>query len=331
MQIELTTKNLPPTEIRHIYTFQIPTTSITSWLKPKLSSQGSWYWIGIYQNPRYTSNSYQDGWTDVKGNLLLVGSSGTEYVSTIPADGSVTFTFDYTITTEDMNAGVISNSLIVTSRSQSITDISDDNDDSDGNTVDDPAEVTLDQIFDLQVTKSVNTIDNDNDGIIGIGDQAVYTIIVSNTGNIDLVSLQLSDTLTDFDGTTLGFDSPITKTDSYTLDDNRAGSNSNSYSSSDYFEDLSGTFDGFQNDWRYSYAYFEDDGDASYFDDEVWWSVRRNALIEVDALVTTLPSVSGENYIGQYNGHSYFWASYSNRYWTHYNFITTNPHRGCIY
>ena len=68
-----------------------------------------------------------------------------------------------------------------------------------------PTEVTLDQNFDLQVTKSVNTIDNDNDGIIGIGDQAVYTIIVSNTGNIDLVSLQLSDTLTDFDGTTLGF------------------------------------------------------------------------------------------------------------------------------
>ena len=277
------------------------------WLKPKLSSQGSWYWIGIYQNPRYTSNSYQDGWTDVKGNLLPESGSGTQYVTTIPADGSVTFTFDYTITTEDMNAGVISNSLIVTSRSQSITDISDDNDDSDGNTVDDPAEVTLDQNFGLEVTKSVNTIDNDNDGIIGIGDQAVYTIIVTNTGNIDLVSLQLSDTLTDFDGNTLGFDSPITKTDSYTLNDNRAGGNSNSYSSSDYFEDLSGTFDGFQNDWRYSYAYFEDDGDASYFDDEVWWR-QRKAIIEVDALVTTLPSVSGENYIGQYNGHSYFWA-----------------------
>ena len=56
-----------------------------------------------------------------------------------------------------MNAGVISNSLIVTSRSQSVTDISDDNDDDDGNTEDDPAEVTLDQVFDLQVTKSVNT------------------------------------------------------------------------------------------------------------------------------------------------------------------------------
>ena len=232
------------------------------------------YWIGIYQNPRYSSTSYQSGWTDVKGNLVSGGSIGTEYISTIPADGSVTFTFDYTITTEDMNAGVISNSLIVTSRSQSITDISDDNDDSDGNTEDDPVEVTLDQIFDLEVTKSVNTIDNDGDGIIGIGDQAVYTIIVSNTGNIDLVSLQLSDTLTDFDGSTLNFDSPITKTDSFTLDDNRAGSNSNSYS--DYFEDLSGTFDGFysgdnSNGNRYNYAYFEDDGNSTYFDDAVWW------------------------------------------------------------
>ena len=97
------------------------------WLKPKLSYQNDWYWIGIYQNPRYSShNNYKNGWTDVKGNLLPESSSGTEYVSTIPADGSVSFTFDYTITTEDMNAGVISNSLIVTSRSQSITDISDD-------------------------------------------------------------------------------------------------------------------------------------------------------------------------------------------------------------
>ena len=190
------------------------------WLKPKVSSSNDWYWIGIYQNPRYSSYSnYQTGWTDVKGNLV---DGSTEYMTTIPADGSVTFTFDYTITTEDVNAGVISNSLTVTSRSQSVTDISDDNDDDDGNTEDDPAEVTLDQVFDLQVTKSVNTVDNDGDGIIGVGDQAVYTIIVTNTGNVDLVSLQLSDTLTDFDATTLGLDSPIAKTDSYTLEDNRS-------------------------------------------------------------------------------------------------------------
>ena len=113
----------------------------------------------------------------------------------------------------------------------------DDNDDSDGNTEDDPVEVTMDQISNLQVTKSVNTLDNDGDGIIGLGDQAVYTIIVSNTGNVDLVSLQLSDTLTDFDAKTLSYDSPITRTDSFTLNQNRATTNS-----SDYFEDLSNTF-----------------------------------------------------------------------------------------
>ena len=300
------------------------------WLKPKLSTTNNWHWIGIYQNQRYSSYSnYKTGWTDVKGNLLLGSSSGTEYVTTIPADGSVTFTFDYTITTEDMNAGVISNSLIVTSRSQSVTDISDDNDDDDGNTEDDPAEVTLDQVFDLQVTKSVNTVDNDGDGIIGVGDQAVYTIIVTNTGNVDLVSLQLSDTLTDFDATTLSLDSPLTKTDSYTLEDNRSTGNSSSYSS--YFEDLSGTFDGFSSDNndgnRYSYAYFEDDNNSTYFDDAVWWG-QRNALIEVDALVNTLPSVSGENYIGQYNGHSYFWVGYSNNYWSQHRDYYTRPSEG---
>ena len=99
------------------------------------------------------------------------------------------------------------------------------------------------------------------------------------------------------------------------------------HSYSSYFEDLSGTFDGFSSDWRYSYAYFEDDDNSTYFDDAVWWS-GRNALIEVDALVNTLPSVSGENYIGQYNGHSYFWASYSSRYWTHYRAYYHKPSEG---
>ena len=198
----------------------------------------------------------------------------------------------YTLDQLSINSGSISNSLIVNATNLSntlvVSDTSDDNDDNDGNTEDDPAEVTMDQIFNLQVTKSVNTIDNDGDGIIGVGDQAEYTIIVSNTGNIDLVSLQLSDTLTDADGTALNFDSPITMTDSYTLEDNRSSGNSISYSS--YFEDLSGTFDSFassdnSNGNRYNYAYFEDDNDNSYFDDAVWWG-SRYSLIEVWTMST---------------------------------------------
>ena len=115
----------------------------------------------------------------------------------------------------------------------------------------------MDQISNLQVTKSVNTLDNDGDGIIGVGDQAVYTIIVSNTGNVDLVSLQLSDTLTDFDAKTLSYDSPITRTDSFTLNQNRASINS-----SDYFEDLSNTFNTSYptnwDRWKYGFARFKD-------------------------------------------------------------------------
>ena len=41
--------------------------------------------------------------------------------------------------------------------------------------------------------------------------------VVSNTGNTDITSLQLSDTLTDLDNVELSLDGPISRTDSYTL------------------------------------------------------------------------------------------------------------------
>ena len=51
----------------------------------------------------------------------------------------------------------------------------------------------------------------------------------------------------------------------------------------------------------------------------------------MDALVTTLPSVSGENYIGQYEGHSYFWTSTDNNWWPqHLGIVTTDLLRGPI-
>ena len=71
----------------------------------------------------------------------------------------------------------------------------------------------------------------------------------------------------------------------------------------------------------------KDDGSSIYFDDNVWWA-NYYALIEVDALVTTLPSVSGENYIGQYEGHSYFWTSTDNNYWPQHRNRYHRPSEG---
>ena len=147
----------------------------------------------------------------------MSSSESRDYVSTISAGSSIKFTYDYTITTEDVNAGVISNSITITSRSQSVTDISDDGDDSDGNTEDDPTETTMFTISSLEATKTVSSTDVNGDGIIGRGDKAVFTLVVSNTGNTDITSLQLSDTLTDLDNVELSLDGPITLTNSYTL------------------------------------------------------------------------------------------------------------------
>ena len=101
------------------------------------------------------SDTYVTGWRDVKGNYMS-SSESRDYVSTIPAGSSIKFTYDYTITTEDVNAGVISNSITITSRSQSVTDISDDGDDSDGNTEDDPTETTMFTIMSMEATKTVS-------------------------------------------------------------------------------------------------------------------------------------------------------------------------------
>ena len=108
----------------------------------------------------------------------------------------------YIIEQSASETGKIVNSVIAsadTVSNSTISDVSDDGDDSDGNTTDDPTEVFIAPEPNIEVVKTATITDN-GDQIIGEGDIITYSIIVSNTGNITLSNLRLEDTLSDGNG-----------------------------------------------------------------------------------------------------------------------------------
>ena len=63
-----------------------------NFVKAQLTSNN--YWLGIfkdsYDDPQ---RSYTDRWRDVKGNYMSIDDS-REYISTVSAGSSITFTYD---------------------------------------------------------------------------------------------------------------------------------------------------------------------------------------------------------------------------------------------
>ena len=127
-----------------------------NFVKAQLTS--NYYWLGLlkdsYDDPQRT---YVTGWRDVKGNYMS-SSESRDYLSTVSAGSSIKFTYDYTITTEDVNAEYPT-VLPLPQGLKSVTDISDDGDDSDGNTEDDPTETTMFTIMSMEATKTVSPTD----------------------------------------------------------------------------------------------------------------------------------------------------------------------------
>ena len=97
-----------------------------------------------------------------------------------------------------INAGGLINTASVTvldPSNTSATDVSDDNDDQDGNLVDDPTENPIAANPSLNIEKTFTVSDTNGNGVNDIGDIVHYTITVSNTGNIDISSVAVTDTL----------------------------------------------------------------------------------------------------------------------------------------
>ena len=104
----------------------------------------------------------------------------------------------HTIDQADINAGGISNSATADGTDPSgnpVTDTSDNGNDTDGNTTDDPTVVPIAPAAALDVVKTV-TASGDT-----VGDVVAFRITATNTGNVDLSGVTVSDTLTRADGT----------------------------------------------------------------------------------------------------------------------------------
>ena len=85
-------------------------------------------------------------------------------------------------------------------RDSNVTDTSDD---PSTNQIDDPTITSITSTPSLEVTKTVSSTDNNNNGIVDAGDVLYYTIDIINDGQLTLTDINLSDTLTDGDGNSI--------------------------------------------------------------------------------------------------------------------------------
>ncbi|WP_199185115.1 choice-of-anchor L domain-containing protein, partial [Aquimarina sp. I32.4] len=142
--------------------------------------------------------------TNITLSDLGISVSGTSITSL--GSGAIdnsTYTASYVITIGDISTGSFSNTAVASANdinSNIITDNSDDPDDTtdvdpdnDGNP-DDPTVSDLRQPL-LDITKTDTYVDTNGNGIIDAGDTINYAFVVTNTGNIDLTGISVTDAL----------------------------------------------------------------------------------------------------------------------------------------
>ncbi|WP_422107739.1 DUF7507 domain-containing protein [Winogradskyella sp.] len=139
----------------------------------------------------------------------LTGSTGVSIVPGTLAPGAVgTVTATYIITQTDVDAGNVTNSATATGDSplggpDDITDTSDDGDDLDGNTVDDPTVVTIAQSPAMELTKTALITNDVAPAGASLGDEITYTFSVENTGNVTISDITIDDALTGSTGVSI--------------------------------------------------------------------------------------------------------------------------------
>ena len=155
-------------------------------------------------NVTLTGIALVDTLTDVNGAPLILSngptfSSGTNgaTVDALPPGETLTFFAGFTITQAAINAGGVKNTVTVSGKDpagQVVSDQSDNGNDSDGNTTNDP---TITTIAGGPALKTVKTASFSG---LGVGQPINYTITVKNTGNVTINNIMVVDTLTDAKG-----------------------------------------------------------------------------------------------------------------------------------
>ena len=162
-------------------------------------------------NVTLTDLAVVDALTDGDGNDLVMTSDPTNQwtIASLAPGEEWTDEPYYEIDSAAALTGSISNVVTVTgdtpSGTDDITAISDDPNDTTSDQ--DPTIVETDLFASITVTKQDQLID-DGDGQSGVGDLIEYTVTVTNTGEVPVRDIELVDTMTSGDGTSLYLTSP---------------------------------------------------------------------------------------------------------------------------
>ena len=170
----------------------------------------NWIWTGVYQqnNSDYQADQQRGGWKALDGSYVPMPGEST----VLSPGAKVEYEFEYTIAQEDVDDGMLINQFYVLANGSSgiVSDTSDDGDDTDGNTKDDPTVIEISKISSITIVKTATVSDVNGDGLNGVGDIIEYTIVVTNTGNTRLTSSTILDSLTDGLGNIRSLNSTVT-------------------------------------------------------------------------------------------------------------------------
>lgn len=131
------------------------------------------------------------GLTLTSGPTFVSNSGSSTQGDLIPGEVA-TFSATYLLVQADIDAGGVSNTVTGTGTPASgtpVTDVSDDGIDNDGNTVNDQTETSITPSPQLSITKAA-----DDDTLRSVNDVIVYTYTVTNTGNVTINGVNVSDT-----------------------------------------------------------------------------------------------------------------------------------------
>ncbi|MDZ5697794.1 hypothetical protein, partial [Chelativorans sp. M5D2P16] len=125
------------------------------------------------------------------------------------ATDSTTFSASYTVTQADIDAGEVVNQATATAvspRGTRVAALSDDpadptDQDQDGDHYpDDPTRLVLDQQPELDLVKTVELADTNDNGYADVGETLTYAFTVTNTGNVTLTGITIDDDKADVSG-----------------------------------------------------------------------------------------------------------------------------------
>ncbi|MBU2920192.1 DUF11 domain-containing protein, partial [Winogradskyella psychrotolerans] len=146
---------------------------------------GNFTGTGILPTPTYVS-----GGTDADGDGDLEDM--------VVGNGTIVYTATYAITQDDIDAGVVTNQATAEGTDPQGDSVSDNSDDpTDATSDDDPTDVEIVQSPSIEAVKTVAITNDVAPSGASLGDEMTYTITVTNTGDVTLDNVSITDTFED--------------------------------------------------------------------------------------------------------------------------------------